>query len=64
VTALAAYLSAQHHIPVDRIVQVLADVAGMEVPPGRVSEACKRAERAVAGANEAIRDTIGDARVA
>lgn len=64
VAALAACLSAQHHIPVDRIVEVLAGVAGIGVSAGWVSEACKRAERAVAPANEAIRDMIADARVA
>jgi transposase len=64
VTALAAYLSAQHHLPVGRIVEVLADVAGIEVSAGWVSEACRRAEQAVAPANEAIKDAIADAGVA
>jgi transposase len=64
VTAFAAYLSAQHHIPVTRIVEVLADLAGIEVSSGWVTEACKRAEQAVAGANIAIRDVIAKADVA
>lgn len=64
VTALAAYLSAQHHIPVGRIVEVLADIAGIEVSTGWVTDACKRAEQAVALANEAIKDAIADAGVA
>lgn len=58
VTSLAAYLSAQHHIPVGRIVEVLADVAGIEVSPGWVTEACRRAGQAVAAANSSIRDAI------
>jgi transposase len=64
VTTFAAYLSAQHHIPVDRIVEVLADIAGIEVSSGWVTDACKRMERAVAPANAAITDAIADAGVA
>lgn len=64
VTALAAYLSAQHHIPVGRIVEVLADIAGIEVSTGWVTDACERAGQAVAPANEAIKDAIADAGVA
>jgi transposase len=64
ITTLAAYLSAQHHVPVGRIVEVLADIAGIEVSSGWVTEACKRAEQAVAGANEAIKDAIAEADVA
>jgi transposase len=64
VTAMAAYLSAQHHIPVGRVVEVLADLAGIEVSPGWVTDACRRAEDAVAPANEAITDAIVAAPVA
>jgi transposase len=64
VTTFAAYLSAQHHIPVVRIVEVLADIAGIEVSSGWVTDACKRVEQALAGANSAIRDAIADADVA
>jgi len=64
VTALAAYLSAQHHIPVGRIVEVLADIAGIEVSTGWVADACKRAEQAIAPANEAIKDAVAAAGVA
>jgi transposase len=64
VTALAAYLSAQHHIPVDRVAEILADVAGVEVSAGWVSDACKRAQRAVAPANEAICDAVAASPVA
>lgn len=64
VTALAAYLSAQHHLPVGRITEVLADIAGIEVSSGWVTDACKRAERAVADANTAIKDAIAQAGVA
>jgi transposase len=64
VTAFAAYLSAQHHIPVGRIAEVLADLAGIEVSPGWVTEACKRAGQAVAAANTAIEDAIAKAGVA
>jgi hypothetical protein len=38
-------LSAQHHIPVGRIVEILADVAGIEVSAGWVTDACKRVGR-------------------
>ena len=64
VTTFAAYLSAQHHIPVGRVVEVLADVAGIEVSSGWVTDACKRVEKSVAGANEAIKDAIAGAGVA
>jgi transposase-like protein len=64
VTALAAYLSAQHHIPVGRVAEVLAGTCGIEVSTGWVTDACKRAGQAVAPANEAIKDAIADADVA
>ncbi len=58
VTAAAAYLSAEHHIPVDRVCQLLADLAGIEVSAGWVHTACRRAQLAVAPANEAIKDAL------
>lgn len=58
VTTLAAYLAAQHHIPVARIVEILADLAGIDVSPGWVTTACTRMAAAVAPANEAINDAI------
>lgn len=58
VTAAAAYVSAEHHIPVDRVGQLLADLAGSEVSAGGVQTACQRAEQAVAPANEAIREAL------
>jgi len=64
VTMLAAYLSAQHHIPVARVVEILADMAGIEVSPGWVVSACARMTDAVAPANEAITDAIAEADVA
>jgi transposase len=64
VTMLAAYLGAQHHIPVARIVEILADLAGIEVSPGWVTTACTRMAAAVAPANEAIKDAIAGADVA
>jgi transposase len=64
VTVLAAYLSAQHHIPVARIVEILADLAGIDVSPGWVTTACTRMAAAVAPAGEAINDAIADAPVA
>jgi transposase len=64
VTAMAAYLSAQHHIPVDRVAEILADLAGIEVSPGWVAAACRRVKDAVAPANEAITDAIAAAPVA
>jgi transposase len=64
VTMLAAYLAAQHHIPVARIVEILADLAGIDVSPGWVTTACTRMAAAVEPANEAIKDAIADAPVA
>jgi transposase len=64
VTMLAAYLVAQHHIPVARVVEILADLAGIEVSGGWVTAACARMAAAVEPANEAIKDAIADASVA
>jgi transposase len=64
VTMLAAYLAGQHHIPVARIVEILADLAGIEVSPGWVTTACTRMAAAVEPANEAIKDAIAAADVA
>jgi transposase len=64
VTMLAAYLAAQHHIPVARITEILADLAGIEVSPGWVMTACTRMAAAVTPANEAIKDAITAAPVA
>jgi len=64
VTMLAAYLAAQHHIPVARIVEILADLAGIDVSPGWVMTACTRMAAAVASANEAVNDAIAAADVA
>ncbi len=64
VTAMAAYLSAQHHIPTDRVAEILADIAGVEVSAGWVNAACRRVADAVAPANEAIKDAIAAAPVA
>jgi transposase len=64
VTMLAAYLAAQHHIPVARITEILADLAGIDVSPGWVTTACTRMAAAVADANEAIKDAIAAAGVA
>jgi hypothetical protein len=64
VTALAAYLSAQQHLPVGRVVQVLADVAGIEVSAGWVASAVQRVEVAVEPANTLIKDAIAASGVA
>jgi transposase len=64
VTMLAAYLAAQHHIPVARIVEILADLAGIDVSPGWVTSACTRMAAAVAPAGKAIKDAIAAAPVA
>ena len=64
VTMLAGYLAAQHHIPVARITEILADLAGIEVSPGWVTTACTRMAAAVAPADEAVRDAIAAAPVA
>lgn len=64
VTMLAGYLAAQHHIPVARIVEILADLAGIDVSPGWVTTACTRMAAGVAPANEAIKDAIAHAPVA
>lgn len=58
VTAAAAYLSAQHHIPVDRVCEILADLAGIEVSAGWVHSACQRAQQALAPATEAIAEAL------
>ena len=63
-TAMAAYLSAQHHIPVDRVAEILADLAGVEPSPGFIVQACRRVAGAVAPANTAITDAIAAAPVA
>ena len=64
VTMLAGYLAAQHHIPVARVVEILADLAGIDVSPGWVMTAGTRMAAAVAPANEAVKDAIADAPVA
>lgn len=65
VTAMAAYLSAQHHIPTGRAAEILADLVGIEVSAaGWVSDACRRVSGAVEPATEAIKDAIADAPVA
>lgn len=63
VTTAAAYLSAGHHLPVGRVCQILADLAGIGVSPGWVSTACHRAHRAIAPASEATRDALAAAPV-
>jgi hypothetical protein len=62
VTALAAYLSAQHHIPVRRVSEILADTCGIDVSAGWVTAACKRRGRG--RASTAIKDAIAAAGVA
>jgi transposase len=64
VTMLAGYLTAQHHIPVARVVEILADLAGIDVSPGWVMTACTRMADAVAPANDAVKDAIAEAPVA
>jgi len=64
VTMLAAYLAAQHHVPVARISEILADLARVEVSAGWVMTACARMAAAVEPANEAIKDAITAAPVA
>lgn len=64
VTAMAAYLSAQHHIPTGRLAEILAYIAGVEVSAGWVTDACRRVKDVVTPANEAIADAIAAAAVA
>lgn len=64
VSALAAYLSAQHHIPVGRITEILADVAGIEVSRGWISAAVGKMAAVLAPVNAAIGDAIAGASVA
>jgi len=64
VTAMAAYLSAQHHVPAGRVVEILADVAGIGVSAGWVVDACRRVKDAVAPADEAVNDALAVAAVA
>ena len=63
-TAIAAYLSAQHHIPVDRVVEILADLVGIAVSPGWVMAALQRVKACLASTNAAIRAAIAAAPVA
>lgn len=63
-TSLAAYYAAQHHIPADRVAEILADTAGAEVSAGWVVQACLRQQASVAPANAAIRDAIACAPTA
>ena len=63
VTATAAYLSAQHHVPTGRVAQILADLSGVHVSTGWVTLACRRTEQAVTGANKAVRDALAAAPV-
>jgi transposase len=60
----ATYLAVRHHIPVARVVEILADLAGIDVSVGWVMTACARMAAAVAPANEAIKDAIAAAPVA
>lgn len=64
VTALAAYLGVQHHVPVARVAEILADVAGVRVSTGWVAAACTRTAEAVGPVNTAIADAIAAASVA
>jgi transposase len=64
VTAIAAYLSAQHHIPLARIAEILADVAGIDVSTGWISDAVTKTAQVLAPVNEQIREAIADAGVA
>ncbi|MEV6983011.1 IS66 family transposase [Sphaerisporangium sp. NPDC051017] len=64
VSAVAAYLSARHHIPVGRIGEILADLAGIEVSTGWISDAVRRMAEVLAPANARIRDAIAAAPVA
>ncbi|WP_326642639.1 IS66 family transposase [Streptosporangium sp. NBC_01755] len=64
VSALAAYLSAQHHIPVGRVAEVLADLAGIEVSTGWISDTVTKVAQVLAPVNARIRDAIAAASVA
>jgi len=64
VTALAAYLPAQHHVPAGRVAEILAGACGAGVSAGWVTEACRRAGAAVVPAVEAVKDAIAAAAVA
>nr|WP_260408685.1 IS66 family transposase [Planomonospora venezuelensis] len=64
VRALAAYLSAQHHIPVGRIAEILTDVAGAEVSTGWVADAVTAMARVLAPVDAAVREAIAQAPVA
>jgi transposase len=64
VTSVAAYLSAQHHIPFDRVVEIMFDVAGVDLSAGFAVTACRRVEDAVEPATTAVKDAIAAAPVA
>lgn len=63
VTAMAAYLAAAHHVPTVRIVEILADLTGVQVSVGWVVDAVSRAKTAVAGSGQAVKDALAAAPV-
>lgn len=64
VVAIAAYLSAQHHVPTGRLVEILFDLVDVQVSAGWAVDVCRRVGDAVAAANEAVKDVIAAAPVA
>jgi transposase len=64
VTAMVAYLSAQHHIPFDRVAEIMAEVAGVDLSAGFVVAACRRVQDAVEPVTTAVKDAIAAAPVA
>jgi transposase len=64
VTAMAACLAAAHHVPSARIVEILADLTGVQVSAGWVVDAVSRAKTAVAGSDQAVKDALAAAPVA
>ncbi len=63
VRALVAYLAVQHHLPVDRLAQLLADCLGAPVATGSVAAIVAEAAERLAPFGEAVRAALAAAPV-
>jgi transposase len=61
--AVGAYLAVGHHLPMDRVAQILADLLGCPVSSGWVATVPKRTARALKPFTTRLRDAIGRERV-
>jgi transposase len=64
VRAMAAYVAAAHHVPTARIVEILADLTGVQVSVGWVVDAVSRARTAIERSDQAVKDALAGAPVA